>query len=134
MSSKILALSVAVQLLAVPVLAGPARAADDPGKQGNADQGKALFTKTCGICHTAEEGKNKIGPSLFGVVGREAAKVPNYTYSDAMKNSKKTWTPQELDTYIADPRQVVPGTKMIFAGLKKENERDDVIAYLETLK
>ena len=51
-----------------------------------------------------------------------------------MKNAHKKWTPEELQTYLADPRQVIPGTKMIFAGLKKEQERDDVIAYLETLK
>jgi cytochrome c len=100
---------------------------------GDAEAGKTVFKK-CGLCHNIEPGKNKIGPSLFGVVGRESGSAPNFNYSEAMKNFKHQWTPQELDTYLADPRQVVPGTKMIFPGLKDEKERQDVIAYLETLK
>jgi cytochrome c2 len=100
---------------------------------GDADKGKQVF-RQCALCHTSEAGKNKIGPSLFGVVGRKAGSVPNFSYSEAMKNSGKVWTPEELDTYLADPRKVVPGTKMIFPGLKNEADRQNVIAYLETLK
>jgi cytochrome c len=101
---------------------------------GDAEQGKAIFQKTCGLCHTTEAGKNKIGPSLHGVVGREAGTLPGYSYSEAMKKFHQKWTPEELQHYLTDPRKIVPGTKMIFAGLKDEKQRDDVVAYLETLK
>ena len=97
------------------------------------EAGKAEFKK-CALCHTTEAGKNKVGPSLFGIVGRKSASVDNYSYSEAMKKFDHTWDPQTLDTYLADPRAVVPGTKMIFPGIKDEKERQDVIAYLETLK
>jgi cytochrome c len=97
------------------------------------ETGKTIFKK-CALCHTTELGKNKIGPSLFGIVGRKAASVDNYNYSEAMKKFDHTWDPETLDTYLADPRATVPGTKMIFPGLKEKAEREDVIAYLETLK
>jgi len=100
---------------------------------GDVEKGKEIFKK-CALCHTNEAGKNKIGPSLFGIVGRHSASVANYTYSDAMKNFNKTWSDEELDTYLANPRGVVPGTKMVFPGLKEKGERDALIAYLETLK
>ena len=104
-----------------------------PVAAADVEAGKVEFKK-CALCHTAEPGKNKIGPSLFGVVGRKSASLDNYNYSEAMKKFDHTWTPENLDTYLADPRAVVPGTKMIFPGIKDEKERQDVIAYLETLK
>lgn len=113
--------------LGTTLAATAAHAAGDPQK------GQQVF-KQCALCHTTEPGKNKIGPSLAGVVGRESGTVPNYSYSDAMKNFKHKWTPEELSTYLEDPRKVVPGTKMIFPGLKKPEDRENVIAYLETLK
>ena len=118
-----------ILLLGAPMLllVGSAHAA------GDSQKGQAIF-KQCALCHTAEPGKNKLGPSLFGVVGRESGSLPNYSYSDAMKNFHHKWTPEELNTYLTDPRKIVPGTKMIFPGLKDQHERDDVIAYLETLK
>ena len=97
------------------------------------EAGKVAFKK-CALCHTTEPGKNKIGPSLFGVVGRKAGSLDNFSYSEAMKHFDHTWDAETLDTYLADPRAVVPGTKMIFPGIKDKTERDDVIAYLETLK
>jgi cytochrome c len=112
-------------LLALPAI--------DPAPAANVEAGKADFKK-CALCHTTEAGKNKVGPSLFGIVGRKSASVDNYTYSEAMKKFDHTWDPQTLDNYLADPRAVVPGTKMIFPGIKDQAERDDVIAYLETLK
>ena len=108
------------------VAIGPVGAAD-------VDAGKADFKK-CVLCHTTEAGKNKIGPSLFGIVGRKAASVENFNYSEAMKKFDHSWDAETLDTYLADPRAIVPGTKMIFPGIKDEKERQDVIAYLETLK
>ena len=108
-------------------------AAAGPGQAADVEAGKAVFKK-CALCHTTEAGKNKIGPCLFGVVGRKAASLESYNYSDAMKKYDNAWDPQTLDTYLADPRAVVPGTKMIFPGIKEEKERQDVIAYLETLK
>ena len=116
-----LALSI---LAAMP--AGSAAAAD-------VEAGKTAFKK-CGLCHTTEAGKNKIGPSLFGIVGRKSATVENFNYSEAMKKFDHTWDEATLDTYLADPRATVPETKMIFPGIKDKTERDDVIAYLETLK
>jgi cytochrome c len=110
-------------------------AAASPGvaAAGDVEAGKTAFKK-CALCHTSEAGKNKIGPSLFGVVGRKSAGLENYNYSESMKNFDHDWDEATLDSYLADPRTVVPGTKMIFAGIKDKSERDDVIAYLETLK
>lgn len=96
--------------------------------------GEKIFKTYCAVCHTVEAGKNKIGPSLFGVVGRKAGSAPGYSYSDANKKSGITWTEEELDKYLTDPRAVVPGTKMIFAGLKNPDQRKAVIAYLKAQK
>ena len=106
--------------------AGSAIAAD-------VEAGKTAFKK-CALCHTAEAGKNKIGPSLFGIVGRKSATLEDFNYSEAMKKFDHTWDEGTLDEYLADPRATVPGTKMIFPGIKDKVEREDVIAYLETLK
>ena len=100
---------------------------------GDAAAGKAVFAK-CAICHSAEKGVTKLGPPLWGVVGRPSASVAGYNYSDAMKNAHKVWDPATLDVYLTNPRAMVPGTKMIFPGLKDQADRDNVIAYLETLK
>jgi cytochrome c len=108
------------------IVAAPAIAAD-------VEAGKTAFKK-CALCHTTETGKNKIGPSLFGIVGRKSATVENFSYSEAMKKFDHSWDEGTLDEYLADPRATVPGTKMIFLGIKDKAERDDVIAYLETLK
>ena len=97
------------------------------------DAGKTEF-KNSAMCHTTEAGKNKIGPSLFGIVGRKSATLDNFNYSEAMKKFDHVWDEETLDKYLADPRGTVPGTKMIFPGIKDKTERDDVIAYLETLK
>ena len=97
------------------------------------EAGKTKF-KICAICHATEAGKMKVGPSLFAVVGRKSGSLAGYNYSDAMKNFNHTWTPETLDTYLADPRATVPGTKMIFPGIKDKTERANLIAYLGTLK
>jgi cytochrome c len=107
--------------------------AGGPGMAADVEAGKTAFKK-CALCHTTEAGKNKIGPSLFEIVGRKSATLENFNYSEAMKKFDHTWDEETLDTYLADPRATVPGTKMIFPGIKDKTERDDVIAYLETLK
>ena len=101
---------------------------------GDAAAGEALFKQKCGICHSVVEGQNKIGPSLHGVVGRKAGSLPTYTYSEAMKNANRTWDDATLDDYLTNPRQKIPGVKMIFAGLPEATDRQNVIAYLDTLK
>lgn len=100
---------------------------------GDADAGKHVFSK-CAVCHTAVAGKNGLGPSLFGVVGRHSASVEGYNYSEAMKAANKTWDEATLDVYLTDPKAAVPGNKMAFAGLPKPEDRANVIAYLATLK
>ena len=97
------------------------------------DAGKRVFNK-CAICHTAVAGKNALGPSLFGVVGRKSGTAPGYNYSEAMKNANKTWDEASLNAYLTDPKAVVPGNKMSFAGLPNADDRANVIAYLATLK
>ena len=106
--------------------AGLARAVE----AGDPAQGKKVFAK-CQACHSLEAGKNKVGPTLHGVMGRASASEAEFNYSDAMKNAHLTWDPDTLDKYLANPKELVPGTKMMFPGLRKEKERADVISYLE---
>lgn len=118
-----IALTGSILSAAVPALAA-----------GDAAAGKTLFTQKCSICHAPVEGQNKIGPSLWGVVGRKAGSLAGYSYSDAMKNANRTWDEATLSDYLTNPRQKIPGVKMIFVGLPNETDRQNVIAYLSTLK
>ena len=99
--------------------------------------GKATF-KQCQTCHTDEKGgPNRIGPNLWGVVGRKKASEPGFSYSEAMKGygakeGVDTWTFEEINKFIIHPQQTVPGTKMTFVGLKKPEDRANVIGYLRT--
>jgi cytochrome c len=103
-----------------------------PATEAFSDEpGETLFKKNCTICHTLEVGKNKIGPSLAGVVGRKAGGVPGFAYSAANKGSGDTWDEQTLDSYLADPRKFMPGTKMVFAGIKSPEDRKALIEYLK---
>lgn len=101
---------------------------------GDAKKGADVFVEECGDCHSPKEGKAKKGPPLFGVVGRKAGSVADFAYSDAMKQSGITWTPDKIDAYITAPRKVVPGGKMKYDGLPDAKAREDVIAYLAGLK
>jgi cytochrome c len=118
----------------VAAIAVMTAAASSARADGDAQAGEALFKKNCTLCHTTEAGKNKIGPSLSGVVGRHSASEAGFAYSDAMKKADKTWDDATLDTYLTNPRGFVPGTKMIFVGLKNDQDRQNLIAYLNTLK
>lgn len=106
--------------------AGQASAAD-------VEAGKKVFNK-CAACHSIEPGKTKVGPSLWGVVGRKAGTLEGYSYSAAIKESGLTWDVPTLEKYLAKPSDVVKGSKMAFAGIKNPTELADVIAYLQTLK
>lgn len=123
MKSTILGLTTAV-LTAV----GSAQAQDK--SPGDPDAGASVF-KRCMACHAVgPDAKNGVGPVLNGVVGRAAGTYPGYNYSAANKNSGLTWDESTLTTYLHAPRKLVPGTKMTFAGLSKDQEIADVIAYL----
>jgi cytochrome c len=98
--------------------------------KGNASSGKAVFT-ACKTCHAITLGQNGIGPSLYGVVGGPSGSVAGYTYSAANKNSHIVWTEPVLYEFLLAPQTYVPGTKMIYPGLKDAQKRADVIAYLK---
>ncbi|MDH5188462.1 MAG: cytochrome c family protein [Rhodospirillaceae bacterium] len=101
---------------------------------GNIEMGANTFRRKCMGCHPiSEDGQNRTGPSLFGVVGRTKASIDGYRYSEGIKNLGGVWSEKELNTFIAGPRAMVPNTKMTFSGVKKEDQRDDIIAYLKTL-
>ena len=98
---------------------------------GDADAGKKVFNK-CKACHTVNAGgKNRVGPNLHGVVGRAAGAVEGFKYSKAMADSGVTWTEDQLDAYLENPRKAMKGTKMAFPGLKKADDRANVIAYIQ---
>ena len=117
------ALALGFALIAA-IAAAPALAEGDPAK------GKKVFKK-CKVCHTLKVGKNRIGPSLAGIIGRPAASIKGFRYSKAMKASGLVWDVETLGQYLENPKKFVPKTKMIFKGLKKEQDRDNLIAYLK---
>lgn len=101
---------------------------------GDAAEGQKAFKK-CMACHAIEDAINKVGPSLKGVVGRTPGTAEGFNYSEAMKQfgaAGNVWDVEKLDAYIADPKGTIPGNKMTFAGIKKEDEREDIIAFLKT--
>lgn len=101
-----------------------------PASAQSAAQGEKIFV-VCRACHEIGPGaKDSVGPVLNGVVGRKAGTYPGFDYSSANKNSGITWTKEELAKYLANPQQVVPGTKMIFPGLHNPQQVQDVIAFL----
>jgi len=96
---------------------------------GDAERGKKVFKK-CKACHVLEEGKNRVGPSLHNIVGKAAGSVDGFRYSKSLKEAGLTWTEEALDAFLTKPRNYLPGNKMSFPGLKKEKDRQDLIAYL----
>ena len=116
--------------LPVPPASNAAPAASNAmPSMGDAASGRLVFRK-CQACHSTEPGKNLLGPSLAGIIGRKAGTEAGYNYSPAMKSADIVWNAQTLDQYLTDPAKVVPGNKMPFPGLKTDHDRTDVIAYL----
>lgn len=111
-------------LLTAALAATPAMASGDPVK------GKTVFAR-CSVCHTTVPGKNLMGPSLAGIVGRKSATVAGFTYSAAMQKYGKNWDAATLDAFLSAPMKAVPGTRMVFAGIPKADERANLIAYLK---
>ena len=100
---------------------------------GDVAAGKQVAIR-CEACHSFVDGKIKIGPSLFGVVGRKAGTVPNFSYSNALKNSGIVWTADKLDGFLGGPKTLVLGNHMGYRGVTKQDDRANLIAYLATLK
>ncbi len=115
-----------VVLMAAATLAAAGMARAD----GDAARGEKKFEE-CAACHKIEPGEDNVGPSLHGVFGRKAGTLADFRYSPALKRSGITWTPQTLDTFLADPQKVVPANRMPYAGLAEASDRADLIAYLQ---
>ena len=97
---------------------------------GDISHGEKVFKK-CAACHLVNKGgQNKIGPALYGVIGRKVASIEDYKYSKAMAAYDKNWTFEEMNGYLKKPQTYIKGTKMAFAGLRKEKDRASVILYL----
>ena len=124
-------IAAALTALALTGMAGAALA------EGDAAAGEKVFRK-CKSCHQVGDGaKNRIGPVLTGIVENEIASVEDFKYSKAFLAKKEeglVWTEEVLDTYLTKPKKFIPGTKMSFSGLKKEQQRADIIAYLSTFE
>jgi cytochrome c len=98
----------------------------------DAEAGKTVFNQ-CRACHqVGDTAKNIVGPHLNGLIGRKSGSVEGYAYSEANKNSGKTWDEATFKAYIKDPKAAIPGTKMAYVGLKDEKKVDDLVAYLKT--
>lgn len=97
----------------------------------DADKGKVLFLQ-CRACHSLEQGgMNKVGPNLWGIFGRKAGQAEGFDYSDAIKNSAIVWTAEALDAWLARPSEFLPGNRMVFVGIRKPEDRANLIAYVQ---
>ena len=97
--------------------------------EGDAKAGKKVFRK-CKACHSLDEGKNGAGPHLANLIGRTAGSVDDFNYSDALIDSGIVWDTETLTAFLTDPKENIPGNKMAFRGLTKENDIENLLAYL----
>ena len=112
---------------AMTAATGAARA-----QSGDVAKGERAFNLQCKACHTLERGgANKIVPNLYGLMGRRSGTMKGYGYSEVMRRFGIEWTDKTLAEYLRDPRTSMPGTKMVFAGIRRQDQLDDVIAYLK---
>jgi cytochrome c len=118
------AIRVTMALFMMLPLIGTARA------DGDAARGELKF-QDCAACHRLEAGANNVGPSLHGIFMRKAGELADFRYSPAIKRSGIVWSPETLDTFIADPQAVAPGNRMPYAGMASPGDRADLIAYLQ---
>ena len=130
-AAKVVVETAPAEVPAAEVAAAPEAAVTLASLTGDAAAGEKVFNQ-CKTCHVAEAGVNRVGPSLWGLIGRTAGSVDGFKYSPANKKSGLVWTPEQLFTYLEAPQKTIPGTYMAFAGLKKPQDRADVIAYLKT--
>ena len=120
-------LAAAGLFVGIGLVSGVSHASDDE----MVEKGEKVFKK-CKACHTYEQdGKNKVGPNLWGIIGRTSGTHEGFKYSDAMKEAAIVWDEAKLDAYLTDPKAFVPGNKMAFKGLDKPEDRQAVIAFLK---
>jgi cytochrome c len=130
MQAMRIALTTGIMALGAGALIVPAvaqNAAGDPAR------GRTVFAR-CAACHAVMPGTNRLGPSLAGVMGRKAGSATGFNYSPAMKGSKVVWNARSLDGFLTRPAAVVPGNKMVFAGMPNAADRANLIAYLGTVR
>ena len=119
---------IAATLSVVLVSAAATQAA---AQSGDATRGERLFNQQCKTCHTVEkDGRNGVGPNLFGIFGSKAGAVQGFSFSEAMQKSGIVWDDKTMAEYLKDPKTRVPDGKMVYAGLKQQAQLDDMIAYL----
>jgi cytochrome c len=117
-------LTISALLIAATAIPVPGAAAGDP------EAGEKVFRK-CQTCHEVKAPKNKVGPHLVGIFGRKAGTVEGFKYSDAMKNSNVVWNEETISAYVKQPKAYIPDNRMVFPGLKKEEDVANLIAYLK---